>query len=74
MVEKKPAKGISSRMDQRLLTLKQAAEYLGLTPWAMKERVWNGDIPVIRFPKGRKMYIDVQDIEGFIRANKERIA
>ena len=64
MVEKIAAQGISSHMNQRLLTLKQAAEHLGLTTWAMRERVWNGDIPVVRFPNGRKMYIDVQDLEA----------
>lgn len=74
IVEKRAAKGISNRMNQRLLTLKQAADYLGLTTWAMRERVWNGDIPVVRFSNGRKQYIDVQDIEAFIKANKERIA
>lgn len=60
-------------MSPRLLTLKQAAEYLGLTLWAMRERVWAGDIPVIRFPKGRKMYIDSHDLDDFIAQNKERI-
>jgi len=73
-VEKKPAKAIGSPISPRLLTIKQAAEYLGLTLWAMRERTWNGDIPVVRFPNGRKQYIDVQDLEAFIKANKERIA
>lgn len=74
MVEKKPAKGIRNPMSPRLLPLKKAAEHLGLTLWAMRERVWAGDIPVVRFPNGRKMYVDREDLEGFIRANKERIA
>ena len=43
----------------RLLTLKKAAEYIGLTVWAMRERIWAGQIPVVRFPGGRKMYVDV---------------
>jgi hypothetical protein len=57
----------------RLLPLKKAAEYLGLTVWAMRERIWAGQIPVVRFPGGRKMYIDIQDIEDFIRRNKMTI-
>jgi excisionase family DNA binding protein len=57
----------------RLLPLKEAAEYLGLTVWAMRERIWAGDIPVIRFPRGRKMFIDVQDLEDLIKNNKIRI-
>ena len=62
------AQGIYS---PRLLTLKKASEYLGLTVWAMRERIWAGQIPVIRFPGGRKMYIDTKDLEAFIQKNKE---
>ena len=55
----------------RLLTLAQAADFLGLSVWAMRERIWNGDIPVIRFPGGRKMFIDSLDIESFLKSNKQ---
>lgn len=71
MIEKKRELLINNQMRPRLFTLKKAADYLGLTVWAMRERIWAGDIPVIKFPNGRKMYIDVQDIEEFIRSNKE---
>ena len=54
----------------RILPLKIAAEVLGLTVWVMRSRIWSGDIPVVRFPGGRKMYIDVRDIERFIERNK----
>jgi len=54
----------------RLLALKDAAKHLGLSVWAMRERVWAGDIPVVQFPGGRKMYVDLLDIEDFIEQNK----
>ena len=57
----------------RLLTLRKASDYLGLTVWALRERVWAGDIPVIRFPGGRKMFLDTQDLEAFIERNKVTI-
>jgi len=57
----------------RLLPLKKAADYLGLTVWAMRERIWAGDIPVVQFSGGRKMYVDIQDIEEFIQKNKRVI-
>ena len=57
----------------RLLPLKQAAAHLGLTVWAMRERIWAGDIPVVQFPGGRKMFIDVEDMENFISDNKRTI-
>jgi len=57
----------------RLLPLKDAAEWLGLTVWAMRERIWAGDIPVVQFPGGRKMFIDTKDLETFISNNKRTI-
>ena len=57
----------------RLLALKDAAQWLGLTTWAMRERIWAGDIPVVRFPGGRKMFIDTADLEQFIERNKTTI-
>jgi excisionase family DNA binding protein len=55
----------------RLLTLPKAAAYLGLTVWAMRERIWAGHIPFIQFPGGRKLYIDMSDLDGFIQKNKK---
>ena len=73
ITEKKTAQGIPYPMPPRLLPLKDAADWIGLTVWGMRERVWAGDIPVVRFPGGRKMFIDVRDLEGFIERNKTTI-
>lgn len=62
--------GIHKPQVPRLLPLKQAGEWLGLTLWAMRERVWSGDIPFIKFPGGRKIFIDTRDLEAFIQRNK----
>lgn len=67
------AQGIGNPMSPRLLTLKDAAEWLGLTVWGLRERIWAGDIPVIQFQNGRKMYIDTNDLETFIKQNKKII-
>jgi len=69
-IEEKDSRTINP-LFPRLLPLKKAAEYLGLTTWAMRERIWAGDIPVVRFPGGRKMFIDTSDIEDFINQNKQ---
>ncbi|MBC8392397.1 MAG: DNA-binding protein [Deltaproteobacteria bacterium] len=68
------ARLIPNPMTPRLLSLKRAAEYMGLTVWAMRERIWAGQIPVVQFPGGRKMFVDIQDIEKFIQNNKRTIA
>jgi len=57
----------------RLLPLKDAAKYLGLTVWALRERIWAGQIPVVQFPGGRKQYVDRQDIDKLIEDNKKII-
>ena len=69
-IERTAAQIKTRQIGPRLLPLKKAAEVLGLTTWAMRSRVWSGDIPVVRFPGGRKMYVDVRDIEKFIERNK----
>ena len=61
-------------MSPRLFPLKQAAEYLGLTVWAMRERIWAGQIPVVQFPGGRKQYVDRLDLDKFIEQHKRTIA
>jgi predicted site-specific integrase-resolvase len=70
---KKTAQGICNPMLPRLLPLKEAASYLGLTVWGIRERIWAGQLPVVTFPGGRKQYIDTEDIEKFIRDNKRTI-
>ena len=67
------AQGIANPMCPRLLPLKDAANWLGLTVWALRERIWAGQIPVVQFPGGRKQYIDTKDIEEFIKRNKKII-
>jgi len=57
----------------RLLTIKQASQFLGLTVWAVRERIWAGSLPVVSFPGGKKQYLDRNDLEGFIQRNKRTI-
>ena len=70
--KKKEAQRISNPPSPQLLTLKQAAEYLGLTVWALRERVWAGTIPFVKFPEGRKIYIRTKDLDEFIEDNTYR--
>lgn len=72
-IEKNTAQRMSDPIRPRLLPLKAAAEYLGLTTWAMRVRIWNGDLPVVQFKNGRKMYLDRYDLDHFIEQNKRMI-
>lgn len=71
IIEEKNAQGTTN---PRLLSLKAASLYSGLTIWALRERIWAGDLPVVRFNGGRKMFVDTQDIETLITQNKVTIA
>ena len=68
---KKPH-GILSPVRKRLYTLKEAAEYLGRSEWGMRELIWAGRIPVVRPDGGRKVFVDLEDLNEFIDRNKSR--
>ena len=74
IIKREPMQEICTSTPPRLLTLRKAAEQLGLSMWAMRERIWSGQIPVVRFPKGRKFYIDANDLEEFIEKNKDTLS
>lgn len=63
---------MATKSTKRLYTVKEAAEYLGISVWAVRERIWAGDLPYVKFPGGRKMYVDRPDLEALIERNKER--
>jgi excisionase family DNA binding protein len=58
---------------RRLLDIKQAAHYLGATEWAVRDLIWSGKLPVVKWGRGRnaKQYIDLKDIDAFIEGHKE---
>ena len=58
------------QLRKRLYTLKQAAAYLGRSEWSMRELIWAGKIPVVRQDGGRKIFLDIQDLDDFINYNK----
>ena len=63
-------RGIFNPQGPYLLTIKRAAQELGITPWAMRTRIWKGEIPVVRFDGERKQYVDRRDLEKLIQRNK----
>ncbi len=56
--------------EKRLYTLKEAAEFLARSTWAVRELIWAGDIPGVRQDGGRKIYLDVEDLNAYIEKNK----
>ena len=66
----------SSRMeermsvDARLLTLPEAARYLGCTVWAVRELIWKGELHYTRF--GKRFQVDLRDLDVLIDREKRR--
>ncbi|MBU2054461.1 MAG: helix-turn-helix domain-containing protein [Proteobacteria bacterium] len=66
----KKALGPGNPLRKRLYTLKEGAEYLGRSEWGMRELIWAGVIPVVKPRTARKIFLDVQDLDRFVEANK----
>jgi excisionase family DNA binding protein len=53
---------------QRLLTLPEAAYYLGCTLWSVRDLIWKGELPYTRF--GKRFQVDVRDLDAMIEREK----
>ena len=56
------------RPPKRLFTVAEAAEYLAVSEWTMRELGWGEKVPPVRF--NRRVYFDVEDLDLFIQRNK----
>lgn len=59
-----------NRLPKRLYSIKEASVYLGRSVCAIRELIWAGKIPAVRFD--RKVYIDIYDLDELIEKNKEQ--
>jgi len=65
---KKPATPVVAISGPRLLSVKDAATYLGAHLWAIRQMVRNRELPYVQI--GRKHLIDKVDLDKFIEKNK----
>jgi excisionase family DNA binding protein len=66
----KTAQWIPNPQGPRLLSIKQACEYSGLTPWCLRNLVWTGKLPFVRFGE-KKLYVERADLDRAIDTAKE---
>jgi excisionase family DNA binding protein len=52
-----------------LLTVKEAAVYLGRTEQAIQHLIFEKQLPVVRV--GRRVHLDRKDLDAFIEKNKD---
>jgi excisionase family DNA binding protein len=57
-------------LGKRLYTLDEAAIYLGRSYWSVRELVISGKIPRVQDEGGRKIFLDIHDLEAFVDRNK----
>jgi len=65
------AQGICYPLHKRLFDLKEAGVYLGRPVFSVRTLIWGGALPVIK--DGRKMYLDIQDMDRYIERMKQTI-
>lgn len=54
---------------KRLFSIKEASVYLGVSEYSVRELIWKGNIGQVKI--GRRVLIDLQDIDRFIETSKE---
>ncbi len=57
------------KITKRLYAIPEAAEYLGHKIWGVRTLIWSGKLPVVQH--GRKMFLDLKDLDAFIESNKK---
>ena len=58
----------------RLLTLREAAQYLKCSQVSIRTLVWDGTLPSVRFTRRGKLWLDRQDLEKYIEDSKRENA
>jgi excisionase family DNA binding protein len=58
-------------VEPRLLTVEQAASYLGRSKASVQHMVSAGRLPIVR--ADRRVFLDVRDLDSWIEQNKEAI-
>lgn len=62
------AAGPGARGPARLLTLREAAAYLGVSYWTVRSWIESGRLPHVRLPGRRLLRIDRADLDRLVEA------
>lgn len=56
---------------RRLLKVKQASEYLSVSPKKLRALIQAGDIPFVKLGDGAPWLVDLRDLDGLIERSKQ---
>lgn len=63
-----PMRQTEQPLKKRLFTVPEASSYLGRSVNAIRELIWAGSLPSVRF--GRRVHLDIYDLDIWIQQNK----
>ena len=58
---------------RRLLRLKEAADYLSVSPWKLRHIIQAGELPIVKCSDNAPWLLDVRDLDGWVERNKQTI-
>jgi excisionase family DNA binding protein len=56
-------------VEKRWLTVKEAATYLSVTVYCIRDAIWSGDLPFLR--AGKRFVVDARDLDLWAEARKQ---
>ena len=56
---------------RRMLRLKEAAYYLSLSPWKVRQLVASGVLPFVQPEPGSPYLFDLRDLDRYVETNKQ---
>lgn len=60
---------MSQEVTKRLYSVEEAARYLGVSKWSVRNQQWSGKLPCVR--QGRRVLYDIRDIDQLIEDSKK---
>ena len=55
---------------KQLYSIKELVSDIGATAWFWRTQIWDGALPYIQV--GKKIFVDREDLEGFIAINRHQ--
>jgi excisionase family DNA binding protein len=58
---------------RRLLRLREAAQYVSLSPWKLRRLVQDGQLPVVKYGENAPWLLDVRDLDNWVDRHKQML-
>jgi excisionase family DNA binding protein len=58
---------------RRLLRLRDAAQYVSLSPWKLRRLVQDGQLPIVKYGENAPWLLDVRDLDSWVEQHKQML-